>query len=72
LNLDLEIKDTTDTDRSASYLDLHLGIDSEGQLITNLEDKRDYLNFHIVNYPLMSIKNSSILMISVSENFWFI
>ena len=53
LNLDLEIKDTTDTDRSASYLDLHLGIDSEGQLRTNLEDKRDYLNFHIVNYPLI-------------------
>ena len=28
--IDLEIKDTTDTDRSASYLDLHLEIDSEG------------------------------------------
>ena len=30
--IELEIKDTTDTDRSASYLDLHLEIDSEGQL----------------------------------------
>ena len=28
--IQLEIKDTTDTDRSASYLDLHLKIDSEG------------------------------------------
>ena len=28
--IDLEIKDTTDTDRSASYLDLHLEIHSEG------------------------------------------
>jgi hypothetical protein len=28
--IELEIKDTTDTDRSASYLDLHLEIDSEG------------------------------------------
>ena len=28
--IDLQIKDTTDTDRSASYLDLHLKIDSEG------------------------------------------
>ena len=27
--IELEIKDTTDTDRSASYLDLHLEIDSE-------------------------------------------
>jgi hypothetical protein len=26
---ELEIKDTTDTDRSASYLDIHLKIDSE-------------------------------------------
>jgi hypothetical protein len=28
---ELEIKDTTDTDRSASYLDLGLEIDSEGR-----------------------------------------
>ena len=28
--IELEIKDSTDTDRSASYLDLHLEIDSEG------------------------------------------
>jgi hypothetical protein len=31
--IDLEIKDTTDTDRSASYLDLHL-VDSERWLRT--------------------------------------
>jgi hypothetical protein len=37
---ELEINDTTDTDRSASYLDLHLEIDSEGRLRTNLYDKR--------------------------------
>jgi hypothetical protein len=36
-----EIKDTTDTDRSALYLDLHLEIDSEGRLRTKLYDKRD-------------------------------
>ena len=30
--IELEIKDTTYTDRSASYLDLHLEIDSEGRL----------------------------------------
>ena len=28
--IELEIKDTTDTDRSASYINLHLEIDSEG------------------------------------------
>ena len=27
--IELKIKDTTDTDRSASYLDLHIEIDSE-------------------------------------------
>jgi hypothetical protein len=29
-DFELEIKDTTDTDRSASYLDLHLEIDKQG------------------------------------------
>jgi hypothetical protein len=43
--IELEIKDTTDTDRSASYLDLHLEIDSEGQLRTKFNDKRDDFNF---------------------------
>jgi hypothetical protein len=66
--IELEIKDTADTDRSASYLDLHLKIDSEGRLRTKLYDKK------IKN--MLSIKNSSMLMISVSENFlveseWF-
>ena len=49
--IELGIKDTTDTDRSASYLDLHLEIDSEGRLRTKLYDKRDVLNFPIVNFP---------------------
>jgi hypothetical protein len=39
--IELEIKDTPDTDKAASYLDLHLGIDSEMLLRTNLYDKRD-------------------------------
>jgi hypothetical protein len=51
--IELEIKDTTDTDRSASYLDLHIEIDSEGRLRTKLYDKRDHLNFPIVNFPFI-------------------
>jgi hypothetical protein len=51
--IELEIKDTTDTDRSASYLDLHLEIDSEGQLRTKPYDKRDDLNFPILNFPFI-------------------
>ena len=42
-----------DTDRSASYHDLHLEIDSDGLLRTKLYDKRDDLNFHIVNFPFI-------------------
>jgi len=51
--IELEIKDTTDTDRSASYLDLHLEIDSEGRLRTKLYDKGDDFNFAIVNFPFI-------------------
>ena len=35
--IELEIKDTADTDRSASYLDIHLKIDSEGWLRTKFK-----------------------------------
>ena len=50
--IELEIKDTTDTDMFVSYLDLHLEIDSEGRLRTKLYDKRDDFNFPIVNFHL--------------------
>jgi hypothetical protein len=45
-----EINDTTDTIRSALYLDLHLEIDSERRIRTELDEKRDY-NVPIVNFP---------------------
>jgi hypothetical protein len=50
---ELEVKDITDTDRSASYLDIHLEIDSEGRLRTKLYEKRDYFNLPIVNFPFI-------------------
>ena len=46
----LELKDTIDTDRYASYLDLP---DSKGRLRTKLYDKRYDLNFPIVNFPFI-------------------
>jgi len=55
--IELEIKDTTDTDISASYLDLHLDIDSGGRLRTKLYDKRDDLNFPIVSFPFICSNN---------------
>ena len=50
--IELEIHDTTDTDRSASYLEVHLAIDSEVRLATKPDDKREDLNFPIVNFPI--------------------
>ena len=50
---ELEIKDTTDTDGFASYLDLHIEIESERRLRTKLYDKRDDFNFTIVNFPFI-------------------
>ena len=51
--IEVEIKDATDTARSASYLNIHLEIDSERQLRMKLYDKRDDLNFPIVNFPFI-------------------
>jgi len=51
--IEIEIKDTTDTARSASYFDLHLEIDSNGRLRTKLYDKRDDFHFPIVNFPFI-------------------
>jgi hypothetical protein len=51
--IELEIKDTTDTDISASYLDLHFEIDSGGRLRTKHYDKRDDFNFPILKFPFI-------------------
>ena len=52
--VELEIKDTTESDTSASYLDLLLSIGRDGQLHTSIYDKRDDFNFHITNFPFLS------------------
>ena len=48
---ELEIKETTETASSASYLDILLEFDSNGHLSTRLYDKRDDFNFSIINFP---------------------
>jgi hypothetical protein len=48
-HIELEIKETTNTDRFASYLE----IDSEGRLRTKLYNKRDDFNFPIVNFSFI-------------------
>ena len=53
-HVELEIKDTTDADHHASYLDLLLKYDNFHRLQVKLYDKRDDFNFDIVNFPLLS------------------
>ena len=55
---ELEIKDMTESNTSASYMDLPLSIESDGQLRTILYDKRDDFNFHITNFPFLNSKYS--------------
>ena len=57
--IELEINDTQYTDRYASYIDLHLQIESEGRKRTKLYDKWDDFNFPIVNFPFIYIYQHS-------------
>ena len=50
---ELEVKETTDTASSASFLDLFLEFDDSGQLSTKIYDKRDDFNFKSINFPNM-------------------
>ena len=47
-------KEESESNTSASYLDLLLSIESDGQLRTSLYDKRDDFNFHITNFLFLS------------------
>ena len=49
---ELEIKDTTESITSVSYLDLILSIGRDGQLNTSIYDKCD--DFYITNFPFLS------------------
>ena len=52
--VELEVKDKTESNTSASYLDILLSIGRDGQLHTSIYDKRDDFNFHITNFPFLS------------------
>ena len=49
----LELKETTESDTSCSFLDL-LIFNDDGELKFRIYDKRDDFNFEIVNYPHMT------------------
>ena len=52
--MQLEIKDTTGSITSASYLDLLLSIGRDSQLHPSIYEKRYDFNFHISNFPFLS------------------
>ena len=52
---ELDIKDTTVSNTSASYLDQLLSIGRDSQLPTSLYDKRDDFIFNFTNFPFLSI-----------------
>ena len=52
--IELDIDDTTESNTSASYLDLLLLIDRDGQLHASIYDKHDDFNFYITNIPFLS------------------
>jgi hypothetical protein len=63
---ELEVKETTDTASSASFLDLYLEFNDSGQISTKIYDKRDDINFKSINFPNMcsnvcEIKRSSLM-----------
>jgi hypothetical protein len=64
---ELEIKDTTDTNGSASYLDTPIEIECEGRLRTKLYDKKDDFNFPIVNQRNKSARRAQLVPISNAD-----
>ena len=51
---ELELKDTTESTTSATYVDILLSIGRDGQLHTSLYDNRVDINSHITNIPSLS------------------
>ena len=70
---ELEIKDTTESNTSASYLNLPLSIESNGQQYTSRYHKRDDFNFHITNFPFLNsnILSSTAYGVFISKLIWY-
>ena len=62
---ELEIKDTTESNTSASYLDMLLSIGRDGHHRTSLYDKHDDFHFDITKFPFLSSKIPSSLAYGV-------
>ena len=66
---ELEIKETSDTASSASFLDLYLEFDDSGQISTKIYDKRDDFNFKIIFFQICAAIYQLLLhMVFTSRN----
>jgi hypothetical protein len=75
--IELEIKDTTDTDSSASYLDLHLEIDSEGRLRTKFYTKEiisifPLWTFHLYVATFQQHLQMEYISDAIFQSLWFL
>ena len=70
---ELEIKDTTESNTSASYFDLLLSMGRDGQLRTSLHDKHHDFNFHTKNFPFLSsnISSTPAYGVFISQLIWY-
>ena len=71
IRLSLRLKTRQRAPSVPSYLDLLLSIESDGQLRTSLNDKRDDFNFHITNFPFLSsnIPSSPAYGVFISQSY---
>ena len=54
MSLELDIKIKTESNTSASCVDLQLSISRDSQLHISINDKRDDFDCHITNVPILS------------------
>ena len=70
---ELEIKDTTESNTSASFQDLFVLIWRDGQRHTSIFNKLDDFNLHIIKVPFLSssIPRSSAYGVFISKVIWY-
>ena len=68
--VELEIKDTTESSTSASYLYLLLSTEMDGKRHNSIYDKHNEFNIHNKNFPVLSSNISSLPPYCLFRNFY--
>ena len=67
----LEIKETTETASSLSFLDIYLNCDTNCQLSIKLYDKNNDYNFVVINFQYINSNIASVYMECIFYNSYF-